>query len=136
MKSSVVSPKQKINKECVYAKGDSAASDHYFREEDEGCLQNVTKVSGNAITIPDGSTIQATKKGYLPLSTELSEKTREAKILPALKSASLISIGKLCDNGCKVQFEKNNMNVIKNDKIIMSGTRNKTDGLYDIPIEK
>ena len=135
LKSSVVSSKHN-DTNYVYAKGDSAASDHYFREEDTDCLENIIETIGKSITLPDGSQIQANRKGLLLTSTSLSTQTREAKILPNLKSASLISIGKLCDDGCKVNFDEHGMDVIKNNKVIMHGTRNKRDGLYDIPIQK
>ena len=57
-------------------------------------------------------------------------------ILPGLKSASLISIGQLCDDDCDVLLNKTKLVAIKDNKIILKGTRNYSDGLWDIPIYK
>ena len=131
--SSIVSSPPPLSP-CIYSKGDSAASAHYFREQDKNCLTNVTDATSKNIILPDGSHLRATHKGFLPLSPSLSSQAREAHILPNLQSASLISIGKLCDDGCRVQFGKHSMNVFKNNDLILQGTRNIHDGLYDIPI--
>ena len=57
-------------------------------------------------------------------------------ILPQLKSASLISIGQLCDDNCDVHLNKTKLVAIKNDKVILEGTGNYVDGLWDIPVHK
>jgi hypothetical protein len=57
-------------------------------------------------------------------------------ILPNLKSSSLISLGQLCDDDCHIILNKENLTAIKNDKIILKGVRNPTDGLWDIPVQK
>ena len=57
-------------------------------------------------------------------------------ILPNLKSSSLLSMGQICDNGCKVVLAQHDLAVVKNNHIILRGKRNKIDGLWDIPIEK
>ena len=74
--------------------------------------------------------------GELPLSNNLSTTAKQAKILPKLQSASLISIGKLCDDNCRVAFDKNVLEVHKDNHLILRGTRNYSDGLWDIPITK
>ena len=133
---SVVSPSAQ-RQEYIYAKGDSAASDHYFRPEDSACLEDITTTASHQpITLPNKKQIYATDQGILPLSNNISKQGRTAKILPELKSASLISIGKLCDDDCQVYFDKRNLQVRKNNKLILQGKRNYKDGLYDIPIAK
>ena len=119
---------------CIYAKGDSAASSHYFRAQDQDCLTHITPATSKHITLPDGSNLSATHKGFLPLPNLLSDQAREAHMLPNLQSAFLISIGKLCDDGCQVKFEKHSMNVYKKNSLILQGTRNFHDGLYDVPL--
>ena len=57
-------------------------------------------------------------------------------ILPGLKSALLISIGQLCDDGCNVLLNNKKLLAIKNKAIILKGDRNYSDGLWDIPIYK
>ena len=90
----------------VIAKGDSAASDHYFRLCDTNCLTNIQDMTSTPILLPDKSSISASHMGLLP-NPNLSKNGRKVKILPQLRSASLISVGKLCDDGCTVHFDEN-----------------------------
>ena len=60
--------------------------------------------------------ITADWKGQLQLSDELSATTQTIMILPQLKSASLISIGQLCDDNCDVLLNKTKLIAIKNNK--------------------
>ena len=53
-------------------------------------------------------------------------------ILPQLKTTSLLSVGKLVDDGCVAQFTKNKATIYKNNKTILQGKINLKDGLYDI----
>ena len=56
-------------------------------------------------------------------------------IIPALKSASLISLGQLCDDNCHILLTKSHLHTIKNGKTILTGYRNPRDGLWDIPLQ-
>ena len=118
------------------AKGDSAASDHYWREQDAHVLSGIEDSLGPSVLIPNGETIASTKKGIVPLSQHLSTEASTAKILPGLSSASLVSIGKLCDDDCKVFLDKKILIAVKEDKVILEGKRNNNDGLWDIPVYK
>ena len=86
--------------------------------------------------MPNNATLQATERGELDFSRSLSGKARTAVILPGLKSASLISFGKLCDDNCDVLLTKRKMYAVKKDEIVMEGDRNFGDKLWDIPIQK
>ena len=57
-------------------------------------------------------------------------------ILPDLKSVSLISIGQSCNDNCNVLLSKKNTYAIKQNEIILEGTRNHFDGLWDILVTK
>ena len=122
--------------QCVMAKGDSAASHHYWREEDKKVLDNIESYSGPSVLLPNNSTIAVTSKGQLALSSNLSARAKNAMILPGLKSASLISIGQLCDDGCNVLLNDRKLYALKNKEIVIEGDRNPSDGLWDIPIFK
>ena len=78
--------------------------------------------------------ISSNKQGELPISNHLSTKGKTAIVLPDLTSSSLISLGQLCDDGCNVNLDKHKLSVYKEENLIMEGVRNKTDGLWDIPI--
>ena len=42
----------------------------------------------------------------------------------------------MCNDRCKVVLDKNDLAVVKNKAVIIGGKRNKTDRLWDIPIQK
>ena len=45
-------------------------------------------------------------------------------------------MGPLCDDGCEIVLTKTKLSVIKNNEVILCGTRNRSNDLWDIPIEK
>ena len=71
--SSVVSP-------CIMAKGDSAASSHYWRQEDEMCLTDVEHFAGPSVLLPNRESIMANQRGQIALSPELSSRAQTAMI--------------------------------------------------------
>jgi hypothetical protein len=120
---------------CI-AKGDTGATSHYWTERDKGILNNVKNFRGPSVQLPDSTMIPSTKQGELPISQLLSKKATQTSILPNLQSANLISLGQLCDDGCIIHLDKNDMKVIKNNTTVLRGLRNHSDGLWDIPIYK
>ena len=117
------------------AKGDSATSHHYWQDQDNTVLMYIQNSPGPSILLPNGELISSTKKGLLPLSKKLSTNVSTAIILPGLKSASLISIGQLCDDNCDMYLNNKIILAVKNNEVIMDGKRNLTDSLWDIPIQ-
>ena len=72
-------------KSIIYAKGDSAASHPYWREEDKMVLDDIEPHSGPSILLPNNSTISVTSQRQLPLSESLSSQAKNSMILPDLK---------------------------------------------------
>ena len=94
MPNSVVLPILHLHPEdYVMAKGDSAASQHYWRQEDIECLHDIKKYTGPTVKLPNNETITSTSQGNLAISNKLSSAARTANIFPKLTSASLISVG-------------------------------------------
>ena len=120
----------------VIAKGDSVASNHYWKQADCGVLQNIAHEPGPSVHQPDNTSLPSVGTGQLPISQALSPAGRHAMIIPALKSANLISLGQLCDDNCNIVLTKSHLHTIKNGKIILQGYRNPRDGLWDIPLTK
>ncbi len=118
------------------AKADSGATGHYAMPDHQHLLKNCKPCSGPTVTIPNGDTIVASKQGQLPFSNKLSPSAKQAFVLDNLKSASLVSLGQLCDDGCIVTLTKSTLQVIKNNEVIMTGHRNFNDGLWDIPLQQ
>ena len=102
------------------------------------CLTNVKREHGPTVYLPNMESIVTTHVGLLPYKQKLSTAAITANVLPKLQSSSLISLRQLCDDGCDVNLNKTSIKVNKNNKTILRGPRNHTDGLWDIhiPIKK
>ena len=118
---------------CI-AKGDSAASHHYWRLKDAQYLLEKEDINGPEVQLPNNKFLKVTQWAQLPLHSFRSKEAKSAMILPGLKSALLISLGQLANDNCAIVLTNNQLLAIKNKKIILTGTRNKNDGLRDIPI--
>ena len=126
-----------LKSNSVVAKGDSAASNHYWKSTDVDILTDVCDTIGPTVTLPDNYTITSTSSGFLPLpSQHFSTTARRTAVFDNLHSSSLISLGQLCDDNCDIVLTKTDLKVIKNNKIVLSGFRNHNDGLWDIPIRQ
>ena len=101
----------------IVVKPDSGATSHFIRSIDKHCLQNICPNDGPTVVLPNGSHLKANAIGDLPIP-ELSVHGKKAHIIPGLKTASLLSIGKLCDDGCEVRLHDTNISVHKNNSII------------------
>ena len=115
---------------CI-AKADSGATNHYFRLNDSFILEHISPTNGPQIRLPNNMSLTASKSGLLPVK-HLTPQARRAHIIPGLESASLLSMGQLCDDGCEVRLRKSDMEVRKGEQTILHGVRNHTDGLWDI----
>ena len=71
-----------------------------------------------------------------PLASSLSAHAKKAHIFYGLHSASLISLGQLCDDDCVNILDKNEINILKCKTHLLMGQRNKTAGLWYIPISR
>ena len=99
---SVVSPNisgnEISNNKNVITKLDSADSDNF------DCLTELKPITGNPVTLPDNVNICPSQQGILPISQVLSEKSAIGKVLPHLKSPTLISC-KLCEDECTITLD-------------------------------
>jgi hypothetical protein len=122
-------------KPAIIAKSDTGATAHYFKNEDAIILHDLLPTNqGPQVRLPNNSIIQATHAGRLPYD-HLPPSATSTHIFPGLKSASLLSIGQLCDVGCKAVFRKRDLQIYDEDhKLVINGKRNPADGLWDIDI--
>ena len=100
-------------------KGDSGATSHYVRPDDRKWIKDVKHFRGPSILLPDADTISPSHQGVLTLHRNLSGKACVGTILPNLKSSSLMSLGQLCDNGCDILINKQNLYALKNKEVIL-----------------
>lgn len=112
---------------------DSGATGHYIKPSDP---HQKTGASQHIITVglPNGAFLNSTNEDCLLDLPQLSKQARQAHIIPELKNSSLISIGKLCDAGCIAKFDKNYVVIQQNGNTIITGDRNPTNGLWNIPL--
>ena len=119
----------------VVAKADSGASKHYFTQNDKIALTSIQNVlNGPQVSLPNGTTVQASESGMIPLHSSLSATAQKAHVFPSLTSASLISIGQLCDDGCTAILNDKALTIYKNGHPVLRGIRNLVDGLWDIDL--
>ena len=118
----------------VTFKADSGASNHYIREKDAHILKNTHRnTNGPVVYLPDNTTLQTQYSGNIPLAN-VSQQGTNAHVLPNLHSASLLSMGQLCDDGCTVFLTQHNITIKKDNNIVLQGPRNRLDGLWDITL--
>ena len=91
-------------------------------------------MNGSRVGLIDGSVMKKLETGIFPLNNFLSTMAKTGNVLAGLTNSSLLSIGQLCDDDCIAVFIKLKLCVYKQGKIILTGTRNWTDDLWDIII--
>ena len=112
-------------------KADTGSSRTYLQPSHRPFLRNVQDLAnGPKATLPDGSSIQADCQGTLNLIPNVP---LPALTFPELRSESLLPIGQLCDAGCIAIFDKHYLQIFKDERLVLSGQRNKADGLWDVP---
>lgn len=75
----------------------------------------------------------STHEAELDLPT-LPFAARRVHIIPALKTASLLSMGQLCDAGCTVTFDATSVTVQLDDTQLLSGSRDLDTGLWHLSL--
>ena len=127
----------------VIAKGDSAATGHYFTVNDACVLEDIKKERGHPVILPDNDVIGSTHGAQLLTPTPLPKAATKTAILPRLTSSSLVSLPQLCNHGCQVLLTDTDLHVVQNGNFVLEnnrgtqvlhGVRNQLDRLWDIQI--
>jgi hypothetical protein len=84
------------------------------------------------VRMPNGSGISSSHTCQLDFPTLPPEAT-QGHILPGLASHSLVSIAKVCDNGCEVHFSNQHCQVVRDKTVLLQGPRNPTTNLWLLP---
>ena len=114
------------------AVADAGATSHFVLPG--APVKNVTQTKTPlVITLPDGQTLKSTHTCMLD-APWLPEKARHAHIVPGLAHTSLISIKSLCDAGCKVAYDEDEVRVYFKCKLVWTGNREPTTGLWVLPL--
>lgn len=99
-------------------------------------LLTLPRFYGPPVKVPNNEVIKITKRGLLPLTTKLFNTTRQGNILPQLKNSPLVLIGQLCDDDCFAIFDKQELNIFKNWRKILTDYWNYTNCLWDILLKQ
>jgi hypothetical protein len=88
-----------------------------------------------SVNIPNGTTIQSSHTCDLLLAY-LSPQAGNAHILPGLVHNSLISVGKLYNNGSDVTFTQEQVTVSRDGKCVMYGSRHPRSRLWRVDLKQ
>ena len=121
-------------KQSSYAILDSGATGNFVATQD---LSKLTLLPNNTSHSPiisaSGDITKPSARGQLQLSDKLSPTAQQALVLDDLRTGTLISLFQLCDDDCIAIFTRYNVEVIKNDCVIITGKR-EPNGLWSIPL--
>jgi hypothetical protein len=101
---------------------DTGASGHYIRPQDPH-KSNGTTQDRITVGLPNGATLQSSPNHCTLDIPQLPNDARKAHLIPGLTHSSLVSIGTLCDAGCKATFDRTTVVITNNDDIVMTGPR-------------
>ena len=114
---------------------DSGATGTFVSGSDAIHLHHPTPTStGPTVLSASGDIMPSSLHGVLPLSARLSTKAQSAFVLDGLRTGTLVSLAQLCDDDCIAMFTKYDVQVLKNDTVIITGVRT-PNGLWSIPID-
>ena len=114
---------------------DSGATGTFVSSADALQLQRAVPIfNGPTVLSASGDVMTPTHSGILPLSSLLSNKAQSAFVLDDLKTGTLVSLSQLCDDDCIAIFSRFKVQILKQDKIIITGKR-MSNGLWSIPLQ-
>ena len=103
------------------AVADAGATSHFVLPG--APVTNITPTdSPLVITLPDGQTLQSTHTCELS-APWLPVRARKAHIVPGLAHTSLVSIKMLCEAGCKVAYDEDEVRVYFKRQVVWRGKR-------------
>ena len=128
----------KSYKEALLMKADTGASGHYIGAKDthKFGIKNLLKTrSPKLVQLLNEELIESTHELNLAIP-KVSPSSTQATVFPKITNSSLLSIGKLCDDNCIAIFSKNDMKIVKDKDLILTGKRNLSDGLWDVELDQ
>ena len=113
---------------------DSGCTGHYLKDAKVNKnLPNTSPHSKINVQVSNGEIMTSKYKKKLNIPA-LNQEANEAHIFEELITENLLSIGKLCDVGCKVMLDEHKIHIIKNCVIILKGDRDYSTGMWKIKI--
>ena len=112
-----------------------AASHNYLIKEALPFCQYTIPANGPEVKVANSNTMAPILQTTCALAPEVFLKDQHAFMFDTLKTGSFVSIGQIRDDNCIALFTKYDLNIIKNNKVIINGHRN-NHGLWSIPLKK
>ena len=114
---------------------DTGATSHCIINKHAKLSSNITKTNyGSTVSSANGTDMNTTHTGTVPLSPGISQQAQKGNILNGIVTESLISIRQLCNDNCIAIFTKHNVKILKDNKIIITGTINDQNNLCNTPL--
>ena len=83
----------------------------------------------------NGNIIKPAFSATLQLSNKLYSKSHSYHVFNDIITGSLILFFKVCDDECVATFTKFDVKILKHNRVIITGLRDRTNGLWNIPLE-
>ena len=82
----------------------------------------------------NGNVIKPNLQATLKISHKRFPKAQPAHVFNDLTTGSLISMVQLCDDNCIAIFTKFDVKTLKQNQVIVTGLRDRTNSLWNIPL--
>ena len=102
------------------AKSDSRSLRHYFKNDGKGVLRGIKPATNQVVNSPNNKVMTFSFKAQIQSYSALSKTELDANVLKDLHSASLISLGQVCDDGCTSIIDKKLIHVVKGNHLVFS----------------
>jgi hypothetical protein len=114
---------------------DSGCTDHFILVN-APCLNKVKSWTPLTVLLPNGATIESSHTAELDIPG-LNAAASKAHVFPGMANHSLLSVGKLCDEGYIVTFKHASVTVCNSQKSqILNGPRDLDTGLWRINLKQ
>ena len=114
---------------------DSGASHNLTTTQTAAILQDVTPASPLQVQLPDGTFLESTTAGYLPIDG-ISRSCAHTRVVNGLEEPSLLSVAPFCDDGMSVLFTKEEATVRDaSGQTVLRGPRNPASKLWEFHLD-
>jgi hypothetical protein len=92
------------------------------------------------VKLPNGAQLQSSATSDLSINS-FNPRARSVHIIHGLASHSLLSCDKICDTGYNILFDEGTAQVVinghvsANGNVVMQGERDRTTGLWTVPLD-
>jgi hypothetical protein len=114
---------------------DSGCTGHFLLVN-APCLNKVESRTPLTVRLPNGATMESSHTADLDIP-KLNAAASKAHVFPGMTYHSLLSVGKLCDEGYIVTFQRDTVTICNSESSkLLSGPRDATTGLWRINLKQ